>query len=189
MITYSKAVNSEKAKSNKKRERYLVIPYHILNLIGLGLSQKVLLSHIYSFGTKGCYQSNKTLGEIFMVSAGTIKRWIADIDEHLYIKNPKGYYRTMWAKSHPEVKVQSFFAHKQDKKSPVYWNKSVPDPGQKRTDEWRKNAPGLAQNCTTTNNNTNKETNKVTTPPPSLPAGGQTAAVLKDREAQVCEKI
>jgi len=48
----------------KPKERYLAIPYHILNLGGIALAQKVLLSHIYSFAAKGCRQSNKTLAEI-----------------------------------------------------------------------------------------------------------------------------
>lgn len=91
-----------RAKS-KPAERYLAIPYHILNLGGIALAEKVLLSHIYSFGARGCWQSNKTLAEIFMVSGKAISRWVADICRYLYIKNPKGYYRTMWAKSHPDV--------------------------------------------------------------------------------------
>jgi len=40
--------------SKKPKERYLKIPYHILNIKRLGLSEKVLLAHIYSFGEKGC---------------------------------------------------------------------------------------------------------------------------------------
>jgi len=37
---------------NKPKELYLKIPYHILNIPGLGLCEKVLLAHIYSFGEK-----------------------------------------------------------------------------------------------------------------------------------------
>lgn len=95
-------------KSKSKRdsaERYLKIPYFILNLRGIGLCQKILLAHIYSFGQKGCYQSNKILAEIFMVSPNTISRWIAHVRKYLYVKNPKGYYRTMWAKAHPDVQA------------------------------------------------------------------------------------
>ena len=44
-----------------QKERYLKIPYHILNLPGLGLSEKVLLAHIHSYGAKRCWESNATL--------------------------------------------------------------------------------------------------------------------------------
>ena len=53
------------AGGKKTTERYLKIPYHILNIAELGLSEKVLLAHIYSFGDKGCWQSNATLADIF----------------------------------------------------------------------------------------------------------------------------
>ncbi|RKY24114.1 MAG: hypothetical protein DRP62_04505, partial [Planctomycetota bacterium] len=79
------AVKSKVKKT--PRERYLAIPYHILNLSDIGLCQKVLLAHIYSFGQKGCWQSNKTLAEIFMVSAKTTSRWISTIHKHIYIRN------------------------------------------------------------------------------------------------------
>jgi len=38
------------SKSKKPKERYLKIPYAILNLGGLGLREKVLLAYIYGFG-------------------------------------------------------------------------------------------------------------------------------------------
>ena len=48
---------SKKIKSRKdaRVERYLKIPYHILNIETLDLREKVLLAHIYSFGQKGCW--------------------------------------------------------------------------------------------------------------------------------------
>ena len=55
-------------------ELYLKVPYHILNIPGLGLCEKVLLAHIYSFGEKGCWQSNTTLGQMFFVDGRTISR-------------------------------------------------------------------------------------------------------------------
>lgn len=180
-------------KSKLKRDladRYLAIPYHILNLRGIGLCQKVLLAHIYSFNQKGCYQSNKTLADIFMVSPGTISRWIADVKTHLYTKNPKGYYRTMWAKAHPEVQAAVVRWHKSDKACPVHSGKSEQHVMQKSDRDFGKSKIGLTQRCETTNNNTNKETNKETTAPlPPMPAGGQAAAVLTDRKRQSLTEI
>jgi hypothetical protein len=40
----------------KLKELYLKVPYHILNIPSLGLCEKALLAHIYSFGEKGCCQ-------------------------------------------------------------------------------------------------------------------------------------
>jgi len=179
----------KKKKSKKEVRRYLAIPYNILNLTGIGLCQKVLLSHIYGFGAKGCYQSNETLGRIFMVSASTISRWIADISAHLYYKNPKGYYRTLWAKCHPQVKERSFFAPKEDKKNRLYLSKSAEQPAQKRSGDRSKSANRVMQNCATINNNTNKEISKKITPPPTLPAGGQSSAVLEQRRRQSLEIV
>lgn len=179
----------KKKKNKKDIQRYLVIPYHILNLTGFGLCQKVLLSHIYGFGVKGCYQSNATLGRIFMVSASTISRWIADISAHLYYKNPKGYYRTLWAKCHPQVKERSFFAAKEDKKNRLYLSKSAEPPAQKRSSDHSKSENRLMQNCAAINNKTNKEISKKITPPSTLPAGGQSSAVLEDRRQQSLEIV
>jgi len=140
----------QKTSKKKPAERYLAIPYHILNLTGIALAQKVLLSHIYSFGARGCWQSNETLAEIFMVSGKAISRWVADICRYLYIKKPKGYHRTMWAKSHPDVRQAA--ALKQDKSYPLHRDNSVQQDGQK---------------CPTTNNKTNRETNRATKTSPA----------------------
>ncbi len=105
----------------KAKERYLAIPYHILNIRGIALTQEVLLSHIYSFGARGCWQSNETLAEIFMVSGDTISRWLGSLTGYLNIKNPKGYYRTMWAKSHPDIGQAA--ALNPDKCCPVHLGK------------------------------------------------------------------
>jgi len=93
--------------SDKKtqKEHYLKIPNHILNLRQIGLCEKVLLAHIYSFGEKGCWQSNATLAEIFFVSSRTVTRWLRNIIRAniVQIKSSKGYFRTIWARSHPDV--------------------------------------------------------------------------------------
>jgi len=149
-------------EQKKQKEPYLKIPAHILNLAQTGLCGKVLLAHIYSFGTKGCWQSNKTLAELFMVSADTISRWIAKIKPFIYLKNSKGYYRTLWAKSHPDV-IES--------------GKDAEGPRQNGSFDLAKSAIRLRQNCRTTNNHTITEDYKRTMASPSpLPACGQAPA-------------
>jgi hypothetical protein len=182
---------SGKSKVKKgRRDRYLAITYSILNLRGIGLCQKVLLAHIYSFGQKGCYQSNETLAEIFMVSPYTISRWIAHVRKYLYVKNPKGYYRTMWAKAHPEVQATAERCRKSGGNCTSHLGKSKEHVVQKSGSDFAKSEAGLEQRCVTTNNKTNIETNKETTTPlPPLPAGGQAAAALTDRKKQSLAEI
>jgi hypothetical protein len=81
----------ELKKSSKQAG--LWIPNSILNIAGINAGEKMLLAHFYSFGAKGCWQSNKTLAEIFMTTERTVSSWISRIRRHLCVKNPKGYYR------------------------------------------------------------------------------------------------
>jgi len=192
------------ADKKTQKEHYLKIPSHILNLRDISLPEKVLLAHIYSFGIKDCYQSNATLAKIFMTSATTISRWIAKIHKFIYTKNPKGYYRTLWAKSHPEVQttVELWYRGqkipKPGKKPPVHFSKNAKDPMQKCATDFSKSAIRLTQKCVTTNNNTITETIKDTTgsplcgdpaTPSPLPAGGQAPALLTDRKKQMPAQI
>jgi hypothetical protein len=59
-------------KTDKPTEHYLKMPNHILNIERLGKGEKMLLAHIYSFGTKGCWQNNETLGKMFFRQTRTI---------------------------------------------------------------------------------------------------------------------
>jgi len=176
----------QKSKSRLTPERYLKIPYHILNIERLGLSEKILLAHIYSFGQKGCWQSNATLAKIFMASPGTISRWISKIRKYVYVKSPKGYYRTLWAKSHPKVRdaVKLYYRGSEiSKTASDNLCNNEQDHTQKCISDCGKSAIRLTQKCATTNNTTKKETNEETTAPPSpLPAGGQASAVLEERK-------
>ena len=101
------AERKKPAQPGRHIQPYLKIPAHILNLPNLALSEKVLLAHIYSFGARGCWQSNATLARVFHTSDRTISRWLAALlrAKLLLAKNPKGYYRTLWVLSHPDVKV------------------------------------------------------------------------------------
>lgn len=174
------------SKSKKQIEPYIKLPSHILNLTDITNKEKLLLAHIYSFGKKGCFQSNKTLAAIFMVSPATISRWLTKIKKYLYVKNPKGYYRTLWVKSHPAV-AQTV---KQGYKSPRNFSpnliKNDKHLDQKCVTDLIKTAIRLNQNCVTTINNTITETIKGTTAvhskqpatPPPLPVNGQASALL-----------
>jgi len=108
------AADKNRTKGKKEpTELYLKIPYHILNIPGLGLCEKVLLANIYSFGEKGCWQSNATLGAMFFVEGRTISRWLAQLKKNglvLWV-HPKGRYRTIWAKSNPKVKTAAALSY------------------------------------------------------------------------------
>jgi hypothetical protein len=152
----------------------------------------VLLAHIYSFGQKGCWQSNDTLAKIFMISPRTIKRWLAKIirADLVQVKSPKGYYRTIWAKSHPDVRaaVELYYRGKkidnqQGQNCPTRRDKSGPVSGPDRV------LP-LGRKWPTINNTTKKDTTSQTTAPPSpLPAGGQAPAVLAERRSDAAQAV
>jgi len=144
----------------KQKEPYLKIPAHILNLTQICLCKKVLLVHIYGFGAKGCWQSKETMAEIFMVSQRTIERWLAAIRKFIYAHNGKGYYRTIWAKSHPDFN----------------YDKNVRDVRQNWRSDSDKFGVRVRQDCHTTNNNTITENNKRTIASPSPRYRMQTAA-------------
>ena len=177
-------------------ERYLKIPYHILNIERLGLSEKVLLAHIYSFGQKGCWQSNTTLAKIFFIQGRTISRWVRTLKKAGLILwvHPKGRYRTLWVKSHPEVQTAQYLYYMGEKIS-----KEAVVKGHAAKILQGHNCQGgidktgvptatksvfqVRQNCPHINNTTKKDTNGETTAPPSpLPAGGQASAVLEERK-------
>jgi len=178
----------QKTKDKKQpKELYLKVPYHIFNIPKLSLAEKVLLAHIYSFGEKGCWQSNKTLAKIFMFSTRTISKYIATLlkQELVQIKYPKGYFRTIWAKSHPEVKAAAQLWHRGKKVE----NSSNSLRTNVRS-ECAKSGNRLGTNLPTTNNTTIRETIKDTKAPPApLPAGGQAPAVLVERDKETREQV
>jgi hypothetical protein len=199
------AVDKNRMTKGKKEptELYLKIPYHILNITGLGLCEKVLLAHIYSFGEKGCWQSNATLGTMFFAQGRTISRWLAQLKKNglvLWV-HPKGRYRTIWAKSNQKVKTAATLLYMGEQIS-----KEAVISGHAATILQRQNCPGgidksvvptatnrciqVGQNCLHTNNTTKKDIISQTTAPPSpLPAGGQASAVLTERKNAAVRSI
>ena len=192
------ADKNKTAGKKKPKELYLKIPYHILNIPGLGLCEKVLLAHIYSFGEKGCWQSNATLAKIFMVCPRTISLWIAKLARSNLIqtKSPKGYYRTIWAKSHPKVSEASalWYRKKQvpnpDKETAIHRAKSCALDSNNLRGQCANSGDRPGKILRTTNNKTIKETiSKTTAPPAPLPAGGQASAVLTERKSAAVRSI
>jgi len=194
MAADKKRINGKK----EPKELYLKIPYHILNIPDLGLCEKVLLAHIYSFGVKGCWQSNATLAKIFMACPRTISLWIAKLarSKLIQIKSPKGYYRTIWAKSHPEVSEASLLWYRKQlvpnpgKETPVHCAKSCAQDSNNLRGECAKSGDRPRKILRTTNNKTIRETiSKTTAPPSPLPAGGQAPAVLTERKRETLRSI
>jgi hypothetical protein len=169
--------SAKKRQCEKQQERYLRIPNHILNLTGLRLLDKVLLAHFYSFGVRGCWQSNATLGEIFMTSASTITRSIGVLRKAalISVRAPKGRYRTIWARNNPEVQAVQML-HQSETAQQVKQNRPI---------ESSDTAIEVRRQCVATNNTTITENNKDTTAtPPPLPAAGQASSLLVDRAAE-----
>jgi hypothetical protein len=194
------AVDKNRMTKGKKepKELYLKIPYHILNIPGLGLCEKVLLAHIYSFGEKGCWQSNATLAEIFMVCPRTISLWVAKlaVSNLIQAKSPKGYYRTIWAKSHPKVSEASVLWYRKqqvpnpNKETAVHRAKSCAQDSNNLRSQCAKSGNRLSKILRTTNNKTIRETISQTTAPPApLPARGQASAVLTERKRATVRSI
>ena len=188
-------------KPKRPAENYLNMPNHIRNIPKLGYGVKELLAHIYSFGRKGCWQSNETLGKMFFRSGRTISGWIGSLKKgrHILWVNGKGYYRTLYAKTHPDV-IESATLMYRDREV----SKAEVIAGQADGGTPRRKLPGdYAEKCEVTsqkpvipprrklpptNNTTKKETTEGTTATPSpLPAGGQAPALLQDRKNQMSD--
>jgi len=186
----------DKPKKTKRKENHngLWVPNEILNLVDIDDGCKMLLAHFYSFATKGCYQSNKTLATIFMKSEYTISRRIKKLSKYIVIKNPKGYYRTIWTRLHPQVS-KAIEIHRKSKEVSGQ-NMSSPLRQNCRTDLVKslqsssaKSPVSLQQNCVTTNTETNTKTNTETAADLPLPAGGQASRLLEQRRAAAQDRI
>ena len=160
------------SKSRPLSEQYLRMPFCILHRADLSGDEKILLSHIWSFGTKGCWQSNDTLGEMFFASVRTISIRIKRLKAagQLLWVNGKGYHRTLWAKSHPEVVAATQLPYRGQEVS-----KQALITGQVESTSPRKK-------LRKTKRTTQKETTEETAMPSPLPAQGQAPALLQDRQ-------
>jgi hypothetical protein len=183
-------------KSEKPKENYLKIPNHILNIPGLGQGEKLLLAHVHSFGRKGCWQNNETIGRMFFRRPRTISLWISNLKKgrHILWRHPKGFYRTLWAKSHPEVQVATKLLYRGQEipKAEIISGLAKPAPLSRKLPSecaencgatTQKNGIPVRRKLLHTNNTTKKDINKDTSATPApLPAGGHAPALLEDRK-------
>lgn len=203
-------------KDNKKpQELYLKIPHKILNIGGLGLSEKVLLAYIHSFGRKGCWQSNKTIATALFTNTRSVQRWLQRINKYILVKCPRGYYRTIWCKGNSEVQEGiRDWQRKQDerraKRLPKKARRSTPHQAQScdepKPAEVRQNRrtqydtsgalstthPSVEprQIRRTIKNHTIKEITKETTATPApSPVEGRASALLNDRDEEAKQEI
>ena len=191
------------AKKKEMKEKYLKIPNSILNISGLNLNKKNLLAHIYSYGRKGCWQGNDTLGKMFYVSGRTISTWVSDLKKagEILWAHPKGRYRTLWAKRHPDIKTATsllYMGEEISKEAVVTGHATeillrrnlrggIEETGVPTT---KKHCIQVRRNLLHTNNTTKKDTTTNTTATPSpLPAGGQAPALLVDRKNEYVSQI
>jgi len=141
----------------------------------------MLPAHFCSFGEKGCWQSNRTLGENFMTTGRTISRMIGNLKKYIWVKKPKGYYRTIWVKFHPDLSfLNSRNEHRQN--CPTELDKT-------RISSRTKPAVRPGQNCPTTYTHTNKENYKETAVDLPMPASGQASQLLIERKAKMMADI
>lgn len=190
-------------RKKKAQERFLKIPYYILNMPKMGLSEKVLLAHIHIFGIKGCWANNKTLGQMFFVTPRTITTWIANLKKAgcIFWFHPKGRYRTLWSKSHPDVKTTTtlLYMGREIRKADIVagqdgamlLGRNLPSSGEEGFQATAKNGVVEVGSGLPPTKNTIREdtTSRIIATPPPLPAGGQAPALLEDRNAEAIAKI
>ena len=140
-----------------------------------------------AWSAKGLYKANDTIAKEYMTTERTVSRWIAKIVKggFVYVKNPKGYYRTLWVKSHPEVKAANKLWYRSEEISKNRLRQNCLTNSDKNSEASRTNhVSRLSQKCPPTYKETNKETNRETKATSSpLPAGGQASPLLQDRES------
>ena len=177
------------AKNAKQlEERYLKVPFHILNHPGLNDGERWLLAWLYSFGGRGCWQSNEQLSEVLYANPRSITRRIAKLDRLnlLHMRAPKSAYRCIWVKSHPEVEAAAAAWGKvqHGQKCPSNIDKNVQVDRQKCPGNIDKKCSQHGQKCPPTIRDYKSTIKETTAPPSPLPARGQAQAVLEHRQEQ-----
>ena len=185
----------DKNKINQD-ERHFKIYYYMLNIEGISLAEKFLLAHIHSYGLNGCWEGNEKLGELLCVGERSISRWVTNLKKHglVYWVHPKGRYRTIWSKLHPEVKASNtlyYIGEQISKEAVINGHAAEILLGQNCQESIDKSVVPAAtkqcvqvrQDCLHINNTTNKDTIRATIERPMpLPAGGQAPAALEQRK-------
>lgn len=156
----------------KFRNPGLWVPQRILRLSILSGDEKLFYAYVYSFGERGCWQTDEQIGESLGRCVRTIQRYQANCKKAGLLKviGQGSKYRRIWAVDHPKFKAAQKIRAEQLRQT-----------CQSRTT----NLSELPrQNCPTTNKYTNKETNKKRGGSPS-PADGQAHAPLRDKQQQL----
>ena len=160
---------------SKEKKKYrnlgLWIPRKILKMSCLSGDDKIYYAHVYSFGERGCWQTDEQIGTALGRSDRSIQRYQANCNKAGLLKviGKKSKYRRIWAKDNPKYKAMR----------------------KRRADELRQERRSrptdpselLRQNRPTTNKYTNKSTIKQRGGSPS-PAE-QAHSPLKDKQQQL----
>jgi hypothetical protein len=141
-------LNATMTRKTKKPPNYKLIPYEVWNMPDLDWAEKALLAHIWSFGRKGCFQSNETLAKVMFSTPRTVSRWITKLKrgKYVYWRRPRSSDRTMWAAGHPGVKnnLSLIFRGEMVLKSTVtYENEQELQPRHPRRSSWTDVAKSL----------------------------------------------
>ena len=140
---------------------------------------------------------------MFFCKPRTISLWVANLKKgrHILWLHPKGYYRTLWAKAHPDVKGSDKLLYRDGEisKTEVISGHIEAVPLRKKLrSKYAENCEVTAQKPVIplrkkllhTNNTTTRDINKETSATPTpLPAGGQAPALLEDRKAENITRI
>jgi len=200
----------EKTKQKKKTEGktkrrsegvltpgYIIIPAEIEALPKKVLSStgKRWYGHVYSFGIKGCWESQTKHARKYEVTDRTVIRWsrvLEGLAEILRL-NLRGNWGCVWALRHPEVQKLKFLEHEGIKvRNPAYNGVS----GEERPPTWVSGDPRHALQGTpdmgmykppTWMSDNYYRTKKLTSAAEPLPAEGQ-AQRLKEEELRRAER-
>ena len=92
-----------------KVQKGIFVPDRILTLSGFPWGAKLLLAYISAYGMNGCWRSNDAFAKVFGVSDRTVSDWLEKLKagRQLLWRHPKGRYRTLWDRNHPDVRAAS----------------------------------------------------------------------------------
>ena len=156
----------------KSRKLGLWIPKKIQKMTILTGDEKIYYAYIYSFGERGCWQTDEQIGGELGRSERTLQRYQANCKKAGLLKviGEGSKYRRIWAKDHPKYKAA------QQKQAELLRQTCRSRPTE---------LSGLPrQTCPTTIKYTKKSTIKERGGSPS-PAEGQAHAPLKDKQHQL----
>ena len=174
-------------QQNKSRELGLWIPQRIRELTCLSAEDKIYYAYVYSFGDRGCWQTDEQIGKALGRSTRTIQRYQSNCKKAGLLKviGQGSPFRKIWAKDNPKyiaMRKKKAIELKQQRKSTTTNLSELPR--QICQGSTTNLSESLRQICPTTNKDTNKRTNKESGGSPS-PADGQAHAPHKNKQQQL----